>query len=138
MTSVADDATAARQRHAQLSMEIDEGPVRYYVLDRRRRRRRVRHAHAELRALEERYPELRTPDSPTQRVAGGFSTRFSPVQHLEGMLGLDVGFRRRNWRRGRPGRPRGGTGPYLCEVKIDGLAMAWSTGTEHGPRRDPR
>ena len=43
----------------------------------------------ELLALEERFPELVTPDSPTQKVAGGFSTLFEPVAHLERLLSLD-------------------------------------------------
>ena len=43
----------------------------------------------ELRALEERYPDLRTPDSPTQTVHGTVSTLFTPVEHLERLLSLD-------------------------------------------------
>ena len=43
----------------------------------------------ELQALEERFPELVTPDSPTQKVAGGFSTLFEPVAHIERLLSLD-------------------------------------------------
>ena len=90
MTSVADDGAAARQRHAQLSMELTENDHRYYVLD----SPLVSDAEydtlmRELRALEERHPELRTPDSPSQRVAGGISTLFSPVEHLERLLSLD-------------------------------------------------
>ena len=79
MASVADDGAAARQRHAQLSMEITEHDHRYYVLD----SPLVSDAEydalmRELRALEERYPELRTPDSPTQRVGGGISHPVLP------------------------------------------------------------
>ena len=43
----------------------------------------------ELRALEEQYPDLRTPDSPTQTVHGSISTLFTPVEHLERLLSLD-------------------------------------------------
>ena len=43
----------------------------------------------ELRALEEQYPDLRTPDSPTQTVHGTVSTLFTPVEHLERLLSLD-------------------------------------------------
>ena len=126
MTSVADDGAAARQRHAQLSMEITEHDHRYYVLD----SPLVSDAEydtlmRELRALEERYPELRTPDSPTQRVGGGISTLFSPVEHLERLLSLDNAFSEEElaaW--GARAERLGGTGPYLCEVKIDGLAVA--------------
>ncbi|MGE5133682.1 MAG: NAD-dependent DNA ligase LigA [Gemmatimonadota bacterium] len=116
----------ARQRHAQLSIEITEHDHRYYVLD----APVVSDAEydalmRELRALEERYPELRTPDSPTQRVAGGISTLFSPVEHLERLLSLDNAFSAdelAGW--GARVDRLGGTGPYLCEVKIDGLAVA--------------
>lgn len=47
----------------------------------------------ELQEIEERYPELRTPDSPTQLVGGaGFATEFGEAQHLERMLSLDNAF----------------------------------------------
>ena len=126
MTSVTDDGATARQRHAQLSVELIEHDHRYYVLD----SPLVSDAEydmlmRELRALEERHPELRTPDSPTQRVAGGISTLFSPVEHLERLLSLDNVFSEEElaaW--GARVERLGGTGPYLCEVKIDGLAVA--------------
>jgi len=126
MASVTDDGAAARQRHAQLSVELTEHDHRYYVLD----SPLVSDAEydtlmRELRALEERHPELRTPDSPTQRVAGGISTLFSPVEHLERLLSLDNVFSEEElaaW--GARAERLGGTGPYLCEVKIDGLAVA--------------
>ena len=47
---------------------------------------------AELNALEDRYGQLRTPDSPTQQVGAGFSTDFAAVDHLERMLSLDNAF----------------------------------------------
>jgi DNA ligase (NAD+) len=126
MASVPADAGAARQRHAQLSVEITEHEHRYYVLD----SPVISDAEfdalmRELRALEERYPQLRTPDSPTQRVGGGISTLFSPVEHLERLLSLDNAFSDEElaaW--GARVERLGGTGPYLCEVKIDGLAVA--------------
>src|SRR4249919_3159852 len=126
MASVTDDGATARQRHAQLSVELIEHDHRYYVLD----SPLVSDAEydmlmRELRALEERHPELRTPDSPTQRVAGGISTLFSPVEHLERLLSLDNVFSEEElaaW--GARAERLGGTGPYLCEVKIDGLAVA--------------
>ena len=43
----------------------------------------------ELQSIEEQIPELRTPDSPSQRVGGMFSTEFTPVQHLERLMSLD-------------------------------------------------
>jgi DNA ligase (NAD+) len=126
MASATDGIGAARQRHAQLSVEITEHEHRYYVLD----SPVISDAEfdalmRELRALEERHPELRTPDSPTQRVGGGISTLFSPVEHLERLLSLDNAFSDEElaaW--GARVERLGGTGPYLCEVKIDGLAVA--------------
>src|ERR1700745_3703897 len=126
MATLAGDAAATRQSPAHLSLELIEHDHRYYVLD----SPLVSDAEydmlmRELRTLEERHPELRTPDSPTQRVAGGISTLFSPVEHLERLLSLDNVFSEEElaaW--GARAERLGGTGPYLCEVKIDGLAVA--------------
>jgi DNA ligase (NAD+) len=127
MVSALEDAEAARHKHADLSVEIAEHDYRYFVLD----SPLVSDAEydammRELRALEERFPELRTPDSPTQRPGGAvLSTLFSPVQHLERMLSLDNAFSQEEldaW--GARVARLGGAGPYLCEVKIDGLAIA--------------
>ena len=80
----------ARRRHADLSLEITEADHRYYILDSPTISdidydTKMR----ELRALEEQYPDLRTPDSPTQTVHGAISTLFTPVEHLERLLSLD-------------------------------------------------
>jgi len=115
----------ARRRHAGLSLEITEADHRYYILDSPTISdidydTKMR----ELRALEERYPDLRTPDSPTQTVHGAISTLFTPVEHLERLLSLDNVFTDEDlggWA-DRVAR-LGGTGPYLCELKIDGLAI---------------
>lgn len=84
----------------------------------------------ELTALEDRYAELRTPDSPTQQVGAGFSTDFAAVDHLERMLSLDNAFSAAEllaWaaRVGRDVSSDGGGAAYhyLCELKIDGLAI---------------
>src|SRR5260370_21504011 len=77
-----------------------------------------------MRGLEEQGPELGAPDSPTQRPAGGVATQFTPVQHLERMLSLDNAFSAEELDAWAARAARlGGTGPYLCEVKIDGLAV---------------
>ena len=83
----------AQERHAALSQEIDEHQYRYYVLD----APTISDAEydalmAQLTALEETYPALRTPDSPTQRVGGTYSTDFRPVAHVEPMMSLDNAF----------------------------------------------
>ncbi|MDR6862097.1 DNA ligase (NAD+) [Phycicoccus sp. 3266] len=77
--------------------------------------------------LEEEYPELRSPESPTQQVGGAvFSTDFQAVDHLERMLSLDNCFSPEElaqWA-GRVERDAGTTDfHYLCELKIDGLAV---------------
>lgn len=81
----------------------------------------------ELNVLEDQYPELRTPDSPTQQVGGAvFSTDFQAVDHLERMLSLDNCFSPEElaaWA-ARVTRDSGTTGfHFLCELKIDGLAV---------------
>src|SRR6195952_761466 len=81
----------------------------------------------ELTALEERYPELRTPDSPTQLVGGaGFATDFTLADHLERMLSLDNVFTADElaaWA-GRLTSEVGDDPEFLCELKIDGVALA--------------
>ncbi len=81
----------------------------------------------ELNALEEAHPSLRTPDSPTQAVGGAiFSTDFTAVDHLERMMSLDNAFSAEElaaWA-ARVEREAGGTAyHFLCELKIDGLAI---------------
>ncbi|WP_228386422.1 NAD-dependent DNA ligase LigA [Ornithinicoccus halotolerans] len=80
----------------------------------------------QLEDLEEQHPELRTPDSPTQQVGGTWSTEFTPVDHVERMLSLDNAFsveELRAWA-ARVEREAGGAQlHYLCEPKIDGLAV---------------
>ncbi len=81
----------------------------------------------ELRDLESRHPDLATPDSPTQRVAGQVGEAFAPVEHRATMLSLDNATTPDHLRefearlgRGLPGAPLG----YVCEPKIDGLGVA--------------
>ena len=115
----------ARKQHADLSLEITEADHRYYILDSPTLSdidydTKMR----ELKALEEQYPDLRTPDSPTQTVHGAISTLFTPVEHLERLLSLDNVFTLEDlggW--SDRATKLGGTGPYLCELKIDGLAI---------------
>ncbi|HEX5333583.1 MAG TPA: NAD-dependent DNA ligase LigA, partial [Cellulomonas sp.] len=83
-----------------------------------------------LQALEAAHHELRTPDSPTQLVGGTFSTEFRAVDHVERMLSLDNAFSAEDvaaWaerlHRDVETLPDGGL-HYLCELKIDGLAIA--------------
>ena len=122
----AEPTPQARERHATLSQELTEHQYRYYVLDTPTIPdadfdRQLR----ELEALEAEFPALRTPDSPTQRVGGSFSTDFTPVAHAERMLSLDNAFADEElaaWAE-RVERDAGGPVPYLCELKVDGLAI---------------
>ncbi|MGW5559061.1 NAD-dependent DNA ligase LigA [Micromonospora sp. NPDC003944] len=122
----AEPTPQARERHAALSQELTEHQYRYYVLDAPTIPdadfdRQLR----ELEALEAEFPALRTPDSPTQRVGGTFSTDFTPVTHAERMLSLDNAFADEElaaWAE-RVERDAGGPVPYLCELKVDGLAI---------------
>jgi DNA ligase (NAD+) len=116
----------ARERHARLAAEVADHQFRYYVLD----APVVSDGQfdalwRELLEIEERYPELATPDSPTQKVGGKFSTEFTAHDHLERMLSLDNAFSAdelRAWAE-RVARDVGEVSSYLCELKIDGLAV---------------
>jgi DNA ligase (NAD+) len=128
MSEVVDGVPAdVRERHAELSRTLDEHAFRYYVLD----SPTVSDAEydslmRQLQGLEEQHPSLRTPDSPTQKVMGTYSTDFTPVEHLERMLSLGnvfTGDELRAWA-GRVEKGVGAPPRYLCELKIDGLAVA--------------
>jgi DNA ligase (NAD+) len=122
----AEPTAAASARHAELSDEVRGHQYRYYVLD----APTVSDAEfdrmlRELEALEEQYPALRTPDSPTQNVGGTFSTQFTPVQHAERMMSLDNVFdadELQAWAE-RTERDAGGPVSFICELKVDGLAI---------------
>src|SRR4051812_13892356 len=80
----------------------------------------------ELRAIEEAHPELRTPDSPTQRVGGAASALFTPVEHRVPMMSLDNAFsfdELQAWGR-RLERHIESSSGFVCELKIDGVAMS--------------
>ena len=80
----------------------------------------------ELKAIEAAHPALVTPDSPSQKVNGGFTATFAPVQHLERMQSLDNAFSSDELSAWAARVEReGGTGAsYLCELKVDGVAVA--------------
>jgi DNA ligase (NAD+) len=125
------DETAARHLWAELAERVRDLQFAYYVRD------APTASDAEydetmrrLEALEHAHHELRTPDSPTQVVGGTFSTEFRAVDHVERMLSLDNAFSTEDvaaWaervHRDLETVPDGGL-HYLCELKIDGLAIA--------------
>ena len=117
-----------RRRWQELADEVRGHQFRYYVKD----APIVSDAEFdrlfnELAAMEERYPELRVPDSPTQLVGGaGFATEFTPAEHLERMLSLDDVFNVEELEAWSV-RVENEIGPdphYLCELKVDGVAIA--------------
>lgn len=118
--------TEARARHAVLAEEIDHHQFRYHVLD----APEISDAQydelmRELVTLEERYPALRTPDSPSQRVGYTYSTQFTPVAHAERMMSLDNALDDAElaaWM-ARVVREAGIQPALLCELKVDGLAV---------------
>ncbi len=77
----------------------------------------------ELELLEAQHPELITADSPTQTVGGSASATFSPVQHLERMWSLDNVFSHDEFQDWAARSADQGELRYLCELKIDGLAI---------------
>jgi DNA ligase (NAD+) len=117
-----------RRRWQELAVDVREHQFRYYIKD----APIVSDAEFdalfhELVALEERYPELRVADSPTQLVGGaGFATEFTAAEHLERMLSLEDVFDTEElaaW----SVRVQAELGPnpnYLCELKVDGVAIA--------------
>ncbi|MFJ1971690.1 NAD-dependent DNA ligase LigA [Streptomyces sp. NPDC087903] len=124
----------AREKHAQLAEQIEEHRFRYYVKD----APVVSDAEFDtllrsLEALEEDHPELRTPDSPTQKVAGAYATEFTSVEHPSRMLSLDNAFSDEElatWA-DRVAKDVGASGYHLlCELKVDGLAVNLTY--EHG------
>jgi DNA ligase (NAD+) len=81
----------------------------------------------DLRTLEDRFPELITPDSPTQRVGAAPAQLFRPVPHRAPMLSLDNAFSEEELRAwgARVDRGLAGATPtFVCELKIDGVACA--------------
>ena len=116
----------ARDEHQQLAEVIEDARWRYFVrddptlsdadYDKKLRR---------LQQLEEEFPDLRTPDSPTQKVGGAVSTEFTAVDHLQRMESLDnaFSFEELDTWYARLGRDGVESPALLCELKVDGLAI---------------
>lgn len=123
--SVVDGVPAAvRERHAELSQDLDDHSYRYYMGTPVIADAEYDTLMAELRSLEEAYPQLRTPDSPTQKVGAPLSNEFAAVEHLERLQSLDNAFSVEEldeWAH-RVTREVP-VDAFLCELKIDGLAV---------------
>ncbi|MFE9257232.1 NAD-dependent DNA ligase LigA [Streptomyces sp. NPDC006879] len=118
---------ALREQHALIAEQVEEHRFRYYV----NAQPVISDADfdlllRQLEALEAEHPQLRTPDSPTQKVAGQYETEFTSVEHRERMLSLDNAFDEEElaaWAE-RIARDVGAPGyHFLCELKVDGLAV---------------
>lgn len=118
----------AKKRVQALHEEINEHNYRYYVLDNPViSDTDYDQLMRELIQLEEEFPELKTPDSPTQRVGGEPLPHFEKVHHSSQMLSLGNAFDEQELRDfdERVRKAAGGQKIlYVCELKIDGLAVA--------------
>ncbi len=119
--------SSPKARAARLRAKLDEANHRYYVLDDPSIADSEYDALLrELIELENEHPELRTPDSPTQRVGATPSERFAPYRHARPMLSLANAFDDDEVRSFDERVRKLSDGPvsYVCELKIDGLAIA--------------
>lgn len=116
----------AAKRAEELRRELNYHNYRYYVLDDpvisdEEYDRLMR----ELVALEEKFPQLVTPDSPTQRVGAPPAEAFRPVPHRARMMSLDNVFNEEELRAFiRRVENQVGKTAYVCELKIDGAGIA--------------
>ncbi|HLI74456.1 MAG TPA: NAD-dependent DNA ligase LigA, partial [Acidimicrobiales bacterium] len=117
------------ERAAELRRIVEYHNERYYQLD----SPEIADAEydalvQELKAIEDEHPELVTEDSPTQTVGGAASVLFAPVQHRTPMMSLDDAFgieELRAWfDRMTRVAPEVAQAEFVCELKIDGLAMS--------------
>jgi DNA ligase (NAD+) len=118
-------STNARHEMTELINEIRDHQFKYYVLD----QPTITDAQfdellGQLQKLEDKHPELREPDSPTQHVGGGFATQFEQRDHIEKMMSLDNVFDLEELATWFDRIEKEISAPmYLCEVKVDGLAI---------------
>ncbi|GAB1544673.1 NAD-dependent DNA ligase LigA [Scytonema sp. NUACC21] len=119
----------AKQRVQELRQLLRKASYAYYVLDNPIMEDAVYdRLYRELQQLENQYPELVTPDSPTQRVGEKPATQFTSVRHNIPLYSLENAFNideLNTWdQRWRRQAPNVGGVEYVCELKIDGSALA--------------
>src|SRR2546425_5979017 len=119
--------SSVERRVAELREKIEKANYEYHVLDQPTISDQAYDAlMRELQSLEEAHPELVTPESPTQRIGAPAAARFAPVQHAAPMLSLSNAFDEQELRafdqRVRKLLGRDAI-EYVCELKIDGLAI---------------
>ena len=118
-------SNAARHRITELTNEIRDHQFKYYVLD----APTITDAQfdsllQELKALEAKHPELLEPDSPSLGIGGGFATSFTQHDHIEKMMSLDNVFDSNELTAWFDRVEKESPNPkYLCELKVDGLAI---------------
>ena len=117
----------AAKRHAELAAEVRRHDEAYYVHARPSiSDQDYDRLYRELLDLEREFPELVTPESPTQRVGGAPISEFKPVQHLTPMLSLDNTYSQAEVREFVQRIQRilpGETLEWVVEPKVDGVAM---------------
>lgn len=121
--------TEAKQRVQELRQLLQKASLAYYVLDSPIMEDAVYdQLYRELQQLENQYPEFITPDSPTQRVGEKPATQFLSVRHNVPLYSLENAFNieeLKAWEgRWRRQAPNVGEVEYVCELKIDGSALA--------------
>ncbi len=115
----------ARHRITELTQEIREHQFKYYVLDAPTiSDSAFDKLLTELQTLEAKHPELLEPDSPSLGVGGGFATTFDQHDHIEKMMSLDNVFDNEELATWFDRvEKESGSPEYLCELKVDGLAI---------------
>ena len=114
-----------RHKIQELSEAIKDHQFKYYVLD----DPTITDAEfdklwKELLALEAKHPQYKLPDSPTSDVGGGFATHFEQHDHIEKMMSLDNVFDAEELDAWFDRIEKtGAKNSWLCEVKVDGLAI---------------
>jgi len=128
MTARQLDRQAAEQRIVKLRDLINDYRYHYHVLDESIMSEAAADSlKHELSQLEEQFPDLITPDSPTQRVAGKALSKFAKVQHQTRMISLQDVFDRAEvaaWIQRMKKVRQDITEEFLCDIKMDGLACA--------------
>ncbi len=129
-----------QQRVQQLRSQLQVAGYAYYVLDAPMMEDEVYdRLYRELQDLEQEYPELVTPDSPTQRVGDKSAAQFVSVRHNIPLYSLENAFNleefsawQDRWQRylGSIDEPVPDRVDYICELKIDGMSLALTY--EHG------
>ena len=118
-------SSEVRKKIADLVEVIRDHQFRYYVLD----KPVISDAQfdellRELEALESKYPEYKVDESPTEMIGGGFATHFTQHDHIEKMVSLDNVFGEDELATWFDRIEKSGAkNSWLCEIKVDGLAI---------------